>query len=240
MAKKSARTLRQQAQQDLHAYEPPQVVTRYTAKPTPGPIEALTENQARYLGAIKSQTIIFGTGPAGTGKTYCAAAWAADQLTAKRVEQIILTRPAVETGQSMGFLPGTIEEKYAPFLEPFKSTLVKRMGKGPFEYALKQQKILPQPLAYMRGATFDNAVVLLDEAQNCTPQEMLMFLTRIGDNCTVIVSGDIQQCDLRGPCGLEDAVKRLFNVPGVALVEFEEEDIVRSGIVKDVIRAYRN
>lgn len=240
MAKKSTRTNRHQAQQDLHAYDQSPVVTRYTAKPLIAPIEALTENQARYLGAIKSQTIIFGTGPAGTGKTYCAAAWAADQLVAKKVKQVFLTRPAVETGQSMGFLPGTVEEKYAPFLEPFKSTMIKRMGKTSFEYDLTHDKIVPRPLAYMRGATFDDAIVLLDEAQNCTPAEMLMFLTRIGENCTVIVSGDIQQCDLRGPCGLEDAVKRLFNVPGVAVIEFEEEDIVRSGIVRDVIRAYRN
>ena len=114
------------------------------------------------------------------------------------------------------------------------------MGKGPFEYALKAGKIVPQPLAYMRGATFDDAVVLLDEAQNVTKPEMLMFLTRIGQNCKVVVSGDVAQCDLTGPSGLGDAVMRLQHVPGVRVIEFDEDDIVRSGIVKDIIKAYRD
>jgi phosphate starvation-inducible PhoH-like protein len=226
--------------QDLHADDIASVVSYTPVRAALKPIEPLNEAQAHYLAAIRSGKLIFGIGPAGTGKTFCAASWAAEQLLAKKIEQIILTRPAVETGASMGFLPGTLEEKYEPFLQPFRETLVKRMGKGPFEYALKSGKISPRPLAFMRGATFDNAVVLLDEAQNITPAEMLMFLTRIGDNCTVIVSGDIAQCDLKGPSGLEDAVGRLHKVPGVKVFEFEEEDIVRSGLVRDVIKAYRH
>lgn len=204
------------------------------------PIQPMTEVQGHYLAAIRSHKLIFGIGPAGTGKTFVAASWAAEQLAAKRVEQVILTRPAVESGASMGFLPGTIEEKYEPFLQPFRETMVRSMGKGPFEYALKAGKISPRPLAYMRGATFNDSVVLLDEAQNCTPAEMLMFLTRIGENCTVIVSGDIEQCDLNGTSGLEDAVGRLHKINGVQVIEFEEDDIVRSGLVRDVIKAYRH
>ena len=114
------------------------------------------------------------------------------------------------------------------------------MGRGPYEYALKAEKISPRPLAYMRGATFDDAIVILDEAQNTTPAEMKMFLTRIGKNCTVIVDGDVDQCDLGGPSGLVDAIHRLHSVPGVSIVEFTEDDIVRSGIVKSILKAYRN
>lgn len=237
MAKKSARQFsRHQAdKQDLQAYERAPIVTRHII----APIEAKNDAQKRYLGAVRSFDLVFGVGPAGTGKTYCAAAYAAELLMAKKVEQVILTRPAVEAGASMGFLPGTLEEKYEPFLQPFRDTLVKRMGKGPFEYALKSGKIKPMPLAYMRGSTFDDTVVLLDEAQNVTAHEMLMFLTRIGQNCKVIVSGDIAQSDINGVSGLEDAIARLHAVPGVAVVEFEEDDIVRSGLVREIVKAYR-
>jgi phosphate starvation-inducible PhoH-like protein len=203
------------------------------------PLEAQTEAQGQYLSAIQTATLIFGVGPAGTGKTYCAAAYAAEQLVAKRIEQIIVTRPNVETGNPMGFIPGELEDKYKPFLAPFEKIMIERMGRGPYEYALASQKILPSPLAYMRGATFDNAIVILDEAQNTTPAEMKMFLTRIGKHCTVIVDGDIDQCDLSGPSGLQDAIQRLHSVDGVKVVEFTEDDIVRSGIVKSILKAYR-
>ena len=212
----------------------------YAARQQRTTVEPMTEVQGHYLAAIRSQKLIFGIGPAGTGKTFVAASWAAEQLMAKRVEQIILTRPAVETGQSMGFLPGTLEEKYEPFLEPFKEAMIRTMGKGPFEYALKSGKISPRPLGYMRGATFDNSIVLFDEAQNSTITEMKMFLTRTGQDCTVVVSGDIDQCDLNGISGLEDAVGRLHRINGVKVIEFEEDDIVRSGLVRDIIKAYRN
>lgn len=203
-------------------------------------LEPKNEAQARYMHAIESADVVFAVGPAGTGKTYIAGTYAAQELLAKRVERIIITRPNVEVGTGMGFLPGELEEKYAPFLAPFKEVVIGVMGRTHYEYALKVENISPQPLAYMRGATFRDAIVILDEAQNCTPAEMKMFLTRIGENCTVIVDGDTEQCDLVGPSGLNDALNRLQDVPGVAIVEFEEEDIVRSGIVRDILKAYRH
>lgn len=203
-------------------------------------LQAQTEAQGQYLCAFGSSTVVFGVGPAGTGKTYVAAAHAAEQLEAKRISRIIITRPNIEVGAGMGFLPGELEDKYKPFLAPFEAVMVERMGRGAYEYALKAEKITPQPLAYMRGATFDDAIVILDEAQNCTPAEMKMFLTRIGKNCLVIVDGDPEQCDLNGPSGLIDAMHRLHSVPGVTIVEFTEDDIVRSGIVKHILKAYRN
>lgn len=203
-------------------------------------VKPLNEMQAVYLNCIKTKQVTFGIGPAGTGKTYVAASWAAGELASNRVSQIILTRPAVESGASLGFLPGTIEEKYEPYLLPFKEYLVGSLGKGAYECALKNEKIVPRPLNFLRGATFRDSIVLLDEAQNCTRAEMLMFLTRIGENCTVVVSGDIAQSDLFGECGLEDAIRRLELLPEVAVVEFEEEDIVRSGFVRKVIKAYRH
>lgn len=206
----------------------------------PRPLEAQTEAQGRYLSAMTSSTIVFGLGPAGTGKTYCAAAWAAEKLLDKKISRIIITRPNVEVGTPMGFLPGELEEKYAPYLAPFRSVMIERMGIGAYETGLKNEKICPEPLGYMRGKTFDDAVVILDEAQNCTPAEMKMFLTRIGKNCTVIIDGDPQQQDIPGTSGLADAVRRLAHLEDVMVVEFDEDDIVRSGIVREILRAYRN
>lgn len=204
------------------------------------PLAALNEAQGQYISAIKSSELVFAIGPAGTGKTYIAAAFAADLLMDKKIDQIIITRPNVEVGTGMGFLPGELEEKYAPYLLPFEQIMIERMGKGPYQYALKADKISPRPLGYMRGSTFNDAVVILDEAQNCTPAEMKMFLTRIGKNCLVIVDGDTEQCDLHGPSGLNDALRRLEGVEGVRVVRFEEEDIVRSGLVRKILVAYRN
>jgi len=205
------------------------------------PLEAKTQAQGHYLCALDSSELIFAIGPAGTGKTYCAAAYAADLLQRGEIERIIVTRPNIEVGSGMGFLPGELEEKYAPYLEPFRAIMIERMG-GPsqYEFALKAKTILPKPLGFMRGETFDNAFVILDEAQNTTPAEMKMFLTRIGKNCTVVVDGDPDQCDLAGSSGLMDAVHRLEGLPGVSVVEFVEDDIVRSGLVKLILCAYRN
>ena len=204
------------------------------------PLQAQTEAQGHYICALSESQLIFAIGPAGTGKTYVASAFAADLLQSKAIERIIITRPAVEVGTSMGFLPGELEDKYAPYLDPFREVMIERMGLSQYEYALKVQTILPKPLGFMRGDTFSNAFVILDEAQNCTPAEMKMFLTRIGQNCTVVVDGDPEQCDLHGPSGLNDAVHRLERIPGVSVVEFSEDDIVRSGLVKDILIAYRN
>lgn len=223
------------------SYAGDSVVTFDTPKffKKPEPLQAKTEAQGQYISAIMSSEIIFGVGPAGTGKTYVAAAYAAQQLVDRRIDQIIVTRPNIEVGVGMGFLPGELEEKYAPYLAPFESIMVERMGRGPYEYNKKMERIRAEPLGFMRGKTFDDAIVILDEAQNTTPEEMKMFLTRIGRNCTVIVDGDVDQCDLKGPSGLQDALHRLHSVEGVRIVEFTEDDIVRSGIVKRVLRAYR-
>lgn len=204
------------------------------------PLQAQTEAQGHYICALESSQLIFAIGPAGTGKTYVASAFAADLLQSKAIEKIIITRPNVEVGAGFGFLPGELAEKYSPYLAPFREVMIERMGLSQYEYALKVETISPQPLAFMRGATFNDAFVILDEAQNCTPQELKMFLTRIGKNCIVVVDGDPEQCDLHGPSGLNDAVNRLERIPGVSVVEFTEDDIVRSGLVKDILIAYRN
>jgi phosphate starvation-inducible PhoH-like protein len=204
------------------------------------PLQAQTEAQVHYLMALGDSQLVFAIGPAGTGKTYVASAFAADLLAAKSIEKIIITRPNVEVGAGFGFLPGELEEKYSPYLAPFREIMIERMGLSTYEYNLKAEYIVPMPLAFMRGATFRNAFVILDEAQNCTPAEMKMFLTRIGQNCVVVVDGDPEQCDLNGPSGLNDAVNRLEHIPGVSVVEFTEDDIVRSGLIKDILIAYRN
>lgn len=203
-------------------------------------IKPLNFIQGEYLEAIKSNDIVFGIGSAGTGKTYIAAQYAAQQLYYKSVDRIILTRPNIETGRGLGFLPGTIDEKFAPYLQPFESIFKKALGIGFYEYALKNKNIDPQPLGFMRGATFENCILLLDEAQNCTKEEMKMILSRIGRNCKMIVSGDAEQSDIGNDSGLEDAVRRLEKIDGVEVVRFLDSDIVRSKICKEVIIAYRN
>ena len=238
MAKRPQRNLKNK--QASYAIEDDSVVTPYQFKKKAEPLQAKTEAQGQYLSAMQTSQIVFGVGPAGTGKTYCAAAYAAQQLLDKRVDQIIITRPNIEVGEGLGFLPGELEDKYAPYLAPFEAIMIERMGKGPYEYNLKMDRISPRPLGFMRGATFNDAVVILDEAQNCTPAEMKMFLTRIGKNCLVIVDGDTEQCDLQGPSGLKDALHRLHSVPGIRIVEFTEDDIVRSGIIRHILKAYRN
>lgn len=235
----------QKTKKASHAFEDSSVVTFHsprdakTLRRRVEPLQAQTEAQGHYIHALESSQLIFAIGPAGTGKTYVAASFAAQKLEEQSISKIIITRPNVEVGAGMGFLPGELEEKYAPFLAPFREVMVERMGASMYEYNLKTERISPRPLAYMRGATFNDAFVILDEAQNTTPAEMKMFLTRIGRNCTVVVDGDTEQCDLHGPSGLNDALQRLENVPGVAVVEFTEEDIVRSGIIKDILIAYR-
>jgi len=202
-------------------------------------IKPLNFIQAEYLRAIQSNQVVFGVGSAGTGKTYIAATYAAGELFHKRVQKIILTRPNVETGRGLGFLPGTLEEKYAPYLEPFDSVFTRSLGKGFYEYALKSKDIEPKPLGFMRGSTFDDCIVLLDEAQNATRDEMKMLLSRIGKNCKMIISGDVDQSDIP-ESGLSDAVNRLDRIPGIEVVRFLDEDIVRSKMCKQIILAYRD
>ncbi|CAB4173897.1 PhoH Phosphate starvation-inducible protein PhoH, predicted ATPase [uncultured Caudovirales phage] len=202
-------------------------------------VHPLNYIQGEYLDAIKHSDIIFGVGSAGTGKTYIAASYAASELFHRRTEKIILTRPNIETGRGLGFLPGTLEEKYAPYLDPFDNVFTKSLGKGFYEYALKSKNIEPRPLGFMRGATFDNAIVLVDEAQNASIPEMKMILSRIGKGTKMIFSGDSEQTDIENS-GLDDAVRRLEGIPGIEIIRFLDEDIVRSKLCKQIIMAYRN
>lgn len=201
-------------------------------------VKPLNFIQHEYLRAIHENQIIFGVGSAGTGKTYVAATYAAGELFHRRIQKIILTRPNVETGRGLGFLPGTLEEKYAPYLEPFDQIFQRSLGKGFYEYALKSKAIDPKPLGFMRGQTFDNCIVLLDEAQNATKDEMKMLLSRIGKNCKMIISGDVDQSDIPDS-GLSDAINRLENIQGIEIVKFLDDDIVRSRMCKEIILAYK-
>ena len=202
-------------------------------------VKPLNFIQGEYLEAIKHNDIIFGVGSAGTGKTYVAASYAASELYHKRVNKIVLTRPNVETGRGLGFLPGTLEEKYAPYLLPFDAIFSRALGRGFYDYALKSKTIEPTPLGFLRGTTFDDCIVLIDEAQNITKEEMKMILSRIGKNCKMIFSGDTEQADIPDS-GLDDAVYRLRNIDGIEVVRFLDSDIVRSKMCKAIIMAYRD
>lgn len=202
-------------------------------------IKPLNYIQGEYLEAIRNNDIVFGVGSAGTGKTYIAATYAAGELFHRRIDKIILTRPNIETGRGLGFLPGELDEKYAPFLQPFESIFTKSLGNGFYEYALKTKAIDPKPLGFMRGSTFENCIVLMDEVQNCTKEEMKMVLSRIGRNCKMILSGDPDQTDI-SDSGLNDAVRRLEGLDGVEVVRFRDDDIVRSKLCKSIIIAYKD
>lgn len=201
------------------------------------PLQAKNDTQQRYIRAIENYDVVFGLGPAGTGKTYIAGSVACDMLRKKLVETIIITRPAVDAGESLGFLPGELEEKYAPYIAAFRDVLDERLGKSFVDYLLKVGQIKAMPFAYMRGRTFKNAVVILDEAQNATPLQMKLFLTRIGENCKVIIDGDESQSDINDS-GLSDAVSRIQHIPSVKVVRFSKSDVVRSGLVQEVVEAY--
>ena len=202
-------------------------------------VKPLNYIQETYLEAIRENDVVFGIGSAGTGKTYVAASYAAGELFHRRIDKIILTRPNVETGRGLGFLPGELDEKYAPYLQPFDSVFTRTLGKGFYEYSLKSKDIEPRPIGFMRGSSFDNAVILVDEAQNLTKTELKMLLSRIGRNCKVILSGDPKQVDIPDS-GLEDAVRRLENLQGIEVVRFLDEDIVRSRMCKQIILAYND
>lgn len=215
------------------------VDTAYSPRQDKSPLKPRTAAQKRYISAINNHLLTFGVGPAGTGKSYCAGALAADALESGTIERIILTRPAVEAGESLGFLPGDVDEKFSVYIDAFRDILNERLGAGTVNYCLRHGRIIAAPLAFMRGKTFqEDTFVILDEAQNTSPEQMKMFLTRIGENCKVVVNGDIKQSDIRGQNGLADAVDRVIGLPGVYVHEFAREDIVRSGLVKDLIDRY--
>ncbi len=203
-------------------------------------VKAKTLGQWRYIEAIRKNHITFGIGPAGTGKTYLAVAMAVYSLKNKMVDRIILTRPAVEAGEKLGFLPGDMQEKVDPYLRPLYDALGDILGQETFQKYLLRGTIEVAPLAYMRGRTLEDAFIILDEAQNTTPQQMKMFLTRFGFGSKMVVTGDLTQTDLlrNVPSGLKQAQKILASVPGIACLTLDEKDVIRHEVVSRIIRAY--
>ena len=204
------------------------------------PVRPKTLGQREYLQAIKQNAITFGVGPAGTGKTYLAVAMAVKAFKSKEVSRIILTRPAVEAGEKLGFLPGDLQNKVDPYLRPLYDGLFDMLGAESFQKLLEKQTIEVAPLAYMRGRTLDDAFIILDEAQNTSREQMKMFLTRMGTGSKVVVTGDVTQIDLpdRSRSGLLDALNVLKNVEGIARVYFTEKDVVRHRLVQEIVKAY--
>ncbi len=203
-------------------------------------VKPRTLHQAAYVRSIRQHQLTFGIGPAGCGKTYLCAALSAQALMRHETDRIVITRPVVEAEERLGFLPGTAEDKFAPYFAPFREALEEFMGKGHVSGLMKAGHIEIAPLAYMRGRTFKNSWVILDEAQNVTAGQMKLFLTRIGENARVIVNGDLRQSDIGGAHGLIDALERLRRVPDMGIVHFDGTDIVRSGLVQNIVAAYED
>lgn len=204
------------------------------------PIKPKTLGQKRYLECIKNNTITLGAGPAGTGKTYLAVAMAVNAFRAKEINRIILTRPAVEAGEKLGFLPGDLQQKVDPYLRPLYDALFDMLGAESFQRYQERGSIEVAPLAYMRGRTLDDSFIILDEAQNTTRKQMKMFLTRLGFNSKIVVTGDITQIDLPDgkKSGLVEAMKILKGIDDIAINVFTEKDVVRHRLVQDIIKAY--
>ena len=204
------------------------------------PVKPKTLGQKKYCEAIDNNTITFGIGPAGTGKTYLAVAMAVTAFRAKEVNRIILTRPAVEAGEKLGFLPGDLQSKVDPYLRPLYDALFDMLGAETYQKYVERGNIEVAPLAYMRGRTLDDSFIILDEAQNTTSEQMKMFLTRLGFNSKMVITGDITQIDLpRGAkSGLKDCIKILKNIEGIGSCTFDERDVVRHRLVQDIIKAY--
>ncbi|HEY0656470.1 MAG TPA: PhoH family protein [Chryseosolibacter sp.] len=203
-------------------------------------IKAKTVNQAKLVEQVQSNDLVFALGPAGTGKTYISVAMAVRALKNKRVKKIIITRPAVEAGENLGFLPGDLKEKIDPYLRPIYDALGDMIPYEKLQYYMEREIIEIAPLAYMRGRTLNNAFILLDEAQNTTPMQMKMFLTRMGPDSKMIVTGDTSQIDLprNQRSGLKEAIRILTEVKGIGFVELSEKDVVRHRLVRDIIEAY--
>ncbi len=203
-------------------------------------IKPKTVGQRRYVELIKKNTIVLGTGPAGTGKTFLAVAMAVKALRDHQVNKIILTRPAIEAGEKLGFLPGDLQSKIDPYLRPLYDALGEMMGPENYMHAVEKQTVEVAPLAYMRGRTLDDAFIILDEAQNATFEQMKMFLTRLGNNSKAVVTGDLTQTDLPygQPSGLKTAVRILDGIEGIAIHTFTDSDVVRHKLVQKIILAY--
>lgn len=204
------------------------------------PVKAKTVGQKMYINAIKKNTVVFGIGPAGTGKTFLAVAMAVKALREKQVSRIILTRPAIEAGEKLGFLPGDLQSKIDPYLRPLYDALYEMMGAENYQRQVEKGVIEIAPLAYMRGRTLDDSFIILDEAQNCTPEQMKMFLTRLGNGSKAVVTGDLTQTDLPSSqkSGLATAVKILADIDDIAIHAFSQKDVVRHKLVMQIINAY--
>lgn len=204
------------------------------------PIKCKTVGQKKYVDLMKKKTITFGVGPAGTGKTYLAVAIAVNEFKAKKVDKIILTRPAVEAGEKLGFLPGDLQEKVNPYLRPLYDALQEMFGNETFSKMLERGTIEIAPLAYMRGRTLSNAYVILDEAQNTTKEQIKMFLTRLGENSKMVITGDLTQVDLpKGlTSGLKHAIKILKDIDDIGIIKLSERDVVRHPLVQKIVKAY--
>jgi len=203
------------------------------------PIKALNPTQANYLDALRTSPQVIVLGPAGTGKTWIAATHAADLLRNRQIDKIILTRPNVPCGRSLGFFPGTLEDKFAPWSAPVVEAIKERIGKAAYEIALKNGAIELVPFEVMRGRSWKNAFVLFDEAQNATTPEIKTFLTRIGEDCTVVINGDVSQCDLEQASGLRSVIHMIKSqMLPVPVVEFSRDEIVRSGVCAMWVRAF--
>ena len=203
-------------------------------------VKPKTLGQKNYVKAIRDNTITIGIGPAGTGKTYLAVAMAVKAFKAHEINRIILTRPAVEAGEKLGFLPGDLQNKVDPYLRPLYDALYEMLGPESFVRQQEKGAIEVAPLAYMRGRTLDDSFIILDEAQNTTPEQMKMFLTRLGFNSKIVITGDITQIDLpdKRRSGLVEAVKVLKNIDDISINRFSEKDVVRHKLVQDIIKAY--
>ena len=204
------------------------------------PVKPKTLGQKNYCTAIKDHTITIGVGPAGTGKTYLAVAMAVTAFRAREVNRIILTRPAVEAGEKLGFLPGDLQQKVDPYLRPLYDALFDMLGAENYQKYVERGNIEVAPLAYMRGRTLDDSFIILDEAQNTTPEQMKMFLTRLGFNSKMVITGDITQIDLPDGkrSGLKDVLEILKGIPGISQIRFSEKDVVRHQLVQEIIKAY--
>ncbi len=216
--------------------EQPTIVTTYRGKK----IVPKTPTQARYIKSIMENEVIFGVGPAGTGKTYLSVAMAVSAFKKGKVNRIILARPAVEAGERLGFLPGTLQEKIDPYLRPLYDALFEMLEPEKVNTFIEKNVFEIAPLAYMRGRTLNDAFIILDEAQNSTREQMKMFLTRLGFGSKVVVTGDITQIDLpsKENSGLIEALKILRNIKGIGIVEFSRKDVVRHRLVQEIIKAY--
>ena len=203
-------------------------------------VKPKTLGQKKYVDAIRDKTIVLGVGPAGTGKTYLAVAMAVKAFRAHDVSKIILTRPAVEAGEKLGFLPGDLQNKVDPYLRPLYDALFEMLGPETFQKQQERGCIEVAPLAYMRGRTLDDSFIILDEAQNTTPEQMKMFLTRLGFGSKIVITGDVTQIDLPETkrSGLIEAMKVLKNIEDISINRFTEKDVVRHRLVQDIIRAY--